>query len=281
MWCAANAKSYVSGDNSSVVATDSVKNACLLAAKSLAQPASCEDFAVAVATDLVARYPGMHTRCVVQVSEVPWVRVAEGGTPHEHGFVRCTAGGERFCEADARAEHGMEGMVRVTSGVRELRVLKTTKSGWEGFVRDGLTLLPDTSERMLASAVTARWTYGNGARTFKLGSPLPAVARDPAVGCYDACAAAVVEALKQAFYGPARGGKYSPGVQATLYDMGAAALKAVPGVEAVTLAMPNLHFNPLRLPKPVDVQFDDDIFVPVDEPHGQIEATVQRPKARM
>ena len=106
MWCAANAKSYVSGDNSSVVATDSVKNACLLAAKSLAQPASCEDFAVAVATDLVARYPGMHTRCVVQVSEVPWVRVAEGGTPHEHGFVRCTAGGERFCEADARAEHG-------------------------------------------------------------------------------------------------------------------------------------------------------------------------------
>ena len=38
-----------------------------------------------------------------------------------------------------------------------MRVLKTTQSGYEGFLHDKYTILKDTSERMMASSVTATW----------------------------------------------------------------------------------------------------------------------------
>ena len=36
-------------------------------------------------------------------------------------------------------------------------MLKTTQSGYEGYLRDQYTLLPETKERMMASSVTASW----------------------------------------------------------------------------------------------------------------------------
>jgi len=36
------------------------------------------------------------------------------------------------------------------------------QSGFEGFIRDKYTLLPETRERMLATAVTATWRYVPG-----------------------------------------------------------------------------------------------------------------------
>jgi urate oxidase len=50
-----------------------------------------------------------------------------------------------------------DGEAEVTSGVSELSLLKTTQSGFEGFFRDKYTILSDTRERMLASAVRAVW----------------------------------------------------------------------------------------------------------------------------
>eukprot|EP00793_Prasinoderma_coloniale_P003182 PRCOL_00005817-RA len=279
----ANRVSYTRGDNSPVVATDSIKNSVYVTAKSLVTPTSAEDFAALVAASLLSRYP-RHSRVVAEVSEVPWVRAnggVAGDVPHDHGFVSCGAGGVRTVTAEARALSPAMGEVELTSGVRELRVLKSTQSGWEGFVRDGLTMLPPTRERMLASSVRATWTYAAGARRFARGAELPVISPDVSVGCYERLAGDVVRALKGAFYGPPKGGHYSPGVQATLYEMGAAALAATPALANITLAMPNLHFNPCRIGAPVSVVFEDDIFVPVDEPHGMIQATVQRPRARM
>ena len=43
--------------------------------------------------------------------------------------------------------------------------------------------------------------------------------------------------------------------------------------------MPNLHFNPIS---PVTGKFDHDVYFPTSEPHGTIEAVVQRkPMAKM
>ena len=42
--------------------------------------------------------------------------------------------------------------------------------------------------------------------------------------CYDGAFAAVRQALLGAFFGPARGGVFSPSVQFTLYDMAKAAI---------------------------------------------------------
>ena len=106
-------------------------------------------------------------------------------------------------------------------------VLKTTQSGYEGFLRDELTTLPETRERMLATSITASWEY----------TQAPA-------DC-DAAFASLQAALCGAFFGPASGGVYSPSVQMTLYQMGAAALAAVPSVESITLTCPNIHFLPV------------------------------------
>lgn len=43
------------------------------------------------------------------------------------------------------------------TGVRDLKVLKTTQSGYEGYLRDQYTLLPETRERMMATSVSATW----------------------------------------------------------------------------------------------------------------------------
>jgi len=109
--------------------------------------------------------------------------------------------------AQALARRGAA--TRVSGGVRDLTVLKTTQSGYEGFLRDELTTLPETRERMLATSITASWEY----------TQAPA-------DC-DAAFASLQAALCGAFFGPASGGVYSPSVQMTLYQMGAAALAAV------------------------------------------------------
>merc|ERR1711871_1649982 len=128
------------GDNRTVVATNSIKNSVYVAAKSLATPTSTDEFAALVAASLLSRYP-RHSRVVADVTEVPWVRAtvdsgAAGSEPHEHGFVASGAGGVRMATADARALSSTEGEVFLTSGIRDMRVLKTTQSGWENFVKD-------------------------------------------------------------------------------------------------------------------------------------------------
>jgi urate oxidase len=44
-----------------------------------------------------------------------------------------------------------------TAGVKDLKVLKTTQSGYEGFLRDEFTLLQEVRDRIMATSVTATW----------------------------------------------------------------------------------------------------------------------------
>ena len=37
------------------------------------------------------------------------------------------------------------------------QVLKTTQSGYAGFLKDRFTTLPDTAERIVATEITASW----------------------------------------------------------------------------------------------------------------------------
>ncbi|PNH04289.1 Uricase [Tetrabaena socialis] len=140
-------------------------------------------------------------------------------------------------------------------GVKELTLLKTTQSGYEGFLRDQYTLLPESTDRIMASTVTCTWRY----------------ATQPP--CYDAAFAAAKAGLLDAFFGPPKGGIYSPSVQFTLYDMAKRLLERVPQSESVFLNMPNIHFLPCA---PVGSTFKNDVFVATSEPHGNIEAVVTR-----
>lgn len=104
-----------------------------------------------------------------------------------------------------------------------------------------------------------QWTYGAGTVT-----------------SYDAVYARVMETLKELFFGPPNGGVYSPSVQYTLYQMGAAVVERVDEVAQITISAPNIHFIPAAtIP---GMKFNDDVYIATSEPHGQISATVSKDK---
>ncbi len=68
---------------------------------------------------------------------------------------------------------------------------------------------------------------------------------------------------------------FSPSVQRTLFEMGEAALSAVAEISEIGLRMPNKHYFAANL-SAFGIDNPNLTFLPQDEPHGEIEATVQR-----
>ncbi|MGC2817831.1 MAG: hypothetical protein WA207_20730, partial [Candidatus Acidiferrum sp.] len=64
-------------------------------------------------------------------------------------------------------------------------------------------------------------------------------------------------------------------VQHTLYAMGEAAIAQVAEIEDIELTMPNKHYLLADLSR-FGQDNPNEIFVPIDEPHGYIEARLQR-----
>jgi urate oxidase len=227
---------YADGDNSSCIATDTMKNTVYALARQ--DPIHhVESFAVRLADHFVAK-PAV-TRVRIGVVEHRWDRVGA------HAFVQ--AGGEQWTATVTRDKAGAE----IVSGLSNLVVLKTTDSAFSGFPRDQYTTLPEKEDRILATSVTASWTYRPSTTDF--------AARDR-----------VRTALVDTF-----AGHRSRSVQHTLYAMAEAALAACADVKAITLTMPNRHhllvdLNPFGLDNP------NEIFVPTDLPFGLIEATITR-----
>jgi urate oxidase len=142
--------------------------------------------------------------------------------------------------------------VSVTSGFRDLSILKTAKSGFAGYIKDKLTTLKETHDRLLGTLASGEWKYGPGAVD------------------YNGARRRISDALLHAF-----ATHDSLSVQQTLYAMGKAALEAEPGIGEIHLSMPNKHCNLVDL-SPFGLDNPNHIFVPTDEPHGSIEATVRR-----
>ena len=222
-------------------------------AKQLPAPSPPEEFALALARFFLETYP-LVSVAKVRVVSAGWSRVTVEGREHAHGFQSDEGGGcgtgRRFAEVVASRGCGKEGggggggatssssigssgssggssgsSTRVVAGVEGWRVLKTTMSGYEGFLRDSFTRLPETRERIAATSVTASWRYSGPCN-------------------YDESYARALAALGAAFFGPASGGVYSPSLQFTLFEMGKGLLGAVPSAESVHLRLPNLHFLP-------------------------------------
>lgn len=244
---------FTDGDNTGMTATDTQKNTVYVVAKKMSKRCSIEQYGTALAQHFVHTYPRV-SKAKVWVEQAPWKRLEVGGIPHDHGYA--------MCGTEVRTTHvtyDRAGKLDVQCGVKDLKVLKTTQSGYEGFLKDAFTLLPEVRDRVMATSVTATWKYAY--------QPMD----------YDATYATVRGALLDGVFGPPKGGVYSPSVQFTLYAMAQLALERAPQVESVFLNMPNLHFLPCA---PVGSSFDDDVYVATSEPHGNIEAVVTRKDAK-
>jgi urate oxidase len=235
---------YTEGDNRLVVATDTIKNITYIVARENLT-ACAEEYAAKLAVRFLERYPQV-ARATVTTLETKWARATIGGKPHPHGFLLDSNGmptSKITMTRDAKT---------VVSGIKNFTFMKSTGSGWVDFVRDEYTTLADTSNRMAATAMDATWTW--------LAEPAD----------YPATNAKILDTMLEVF-----ADTYSRGVQDSLYRMGEAALAAVPELATITMACPNKHYLPTHLdqfgPGP-----DNAIFIPTDEPHGQIECTVGR-----
>ena len=47
----------------------------------------------------------------------------------------------------------------MTSGIKELKVIKTTKSAFENFHRDEFRSLPDAADRIFCTIIESCWDY--------------------------------------------------------------------------------------------------------------------------
>ncbi|XP_020095993.1 uricase isoform X1 [Ananas comosus] len=258
---------YTSGDNSAIVATDSMKNTVYAKAKECSEVVSVEVFAIILARHFSSFYPQV-SAAEVKIVEKPWERMVVSGRPHSHGFKL----GSEMHTTEVTAKKC--GALSLASGIQQLSLLKTTMSGFEEFVRDKYTLLPETRERMMATEVTTSWRY-----TYDHVSQIP-----PDPFCFTERYKDVKKVLEETFFGPPDTGVYSPSVQNTLYLMAKAVLNRFQDIASIHLRMPNLHFLPVNLSSkenPTMVKFDNDVYVPTDEPHGTIEATLSRTMSKM
>jgi urate oxidase len=235
---------HTQGDNSKVLPTDTMKNTVYALAKEDVI-ATIESFGLRLARHFLAGATHVE-RARVEIAESVWQRVEAGGKAHPHTFTRM--GPETpTCVVDAtRAGE------TVRSGLRELVILKSAQSGFSGFPRDKFTTLKETDDRIMASSVTAEWAHRSAAEDFK--------------GSRTAIRAAMVEAFA---------GHESKSVQHTLFAMAEAALAACAEITEITLSMPNKHCLLVDL-APLGMTNENEVFLPIEEPYGLIEATVRR-----
>jgi len=231
---------HATGDNDGVLATDTMRNTVyVLAAKH--DVADLEGFGRALVDHFVAVAPRVH-RARVKLVEHPWARLGD----HDHAFQRA-GGGERVAIVSGDGHHA-----RVQAGIEDLVLLRTTGSGFEGFLREQYTTLPETGDRILATAVSARWSYAEGGID------------------YGAAWRAARDAILSSF-----ADHFSPSVQFTLQRIGEAVLRAVESIERVHLSLPNRHHLLYDLAR-FGIENDNVVFHASAEPYGLIEGTVER-----
>jgi urate oxidase len=234
---------HTAGDNAHVLATDTQKNTVFAFARD--GVGSPEAFALRLARHFAGAYPWI-CGARVAVDSFGWQRIAVGGQPHQHAFRR--DGGEvrsAVVTVDGADAH-------VLAGLRDLVVLKTTGSEFWGFPRDRYTTLAETRDRILATAVTARWRYS--------GADLD----------WDATFDVVRTTLLETF-----AATHSLALQQTLYAMGEAVLERCPDVAEVRLSMPNKHHNLADLAA-FGLDNPGVVYSADDRPYGLIEGTVLR-----
>ena len=235
---------FTEGNNCKILPTDTMKNTVYSLAKD--SSANCiEDFGKEMVEFLLKRNPQV-SAAEVNVSETAWDHLKVGGAAYPTTFVQ--TGGE----SQTASVQGRGGDFSVLSGLANLILMKTAGSAFEGYIKDSLTTLRETNDRLFGTALRANWRYGTSNLDFR------------------SLRSKVRESLLSSF-----AEHQSKSVQHTLFDMAEKVLSAVPEVNDIEVVMPNKHCLLVDLSR-FGQDNPNEIFVPTDEPHGYIEARVCR-----
>jgi urate oxidase len=235
---------FALGDNALILPTDTMKNTVYVAARQ--RPfEDIEEFGLTLADHFLAHNPAV-SRVAIDLAEHLWTRLAVGEKPHRHAFRR--SGTEERTATVLRTRDG----VTIEAGLCNLMVLKSAGSGFEGFRTDEYTTLGETSDRLLATLLTASWTYRTAALPFGI--------------CWRATRQVLLETFAE---------HESRSVQHTLHAMGEAALATREEIEEIRFSLPNRHHLLVDLSR-FGLENPNEVFVATEEPYGLIEATVTR-----
>lgn len=235
---------HLSGDNSAVLTTDAQKNTVFAFAKEHGV-GEIEDFALLLARHFVGSQEAI-SFARVSVEKYPWERLAG------HSFVRS---GREFRTATVSHDGTDSWMV---SGVGGLTVLNTAGSEFWGFARDRYTTLAETTDRILATAVSARWRHASVAESAACWADSYRAARD-----------LMLEAFADT---------HSYSLQQTLFAMGQRVLDGRPEIAEIRLSLPNKHHFEVDM-SPFGLENGGEVFYAADRPYGLIEGTVTRDDA--
>ncbi|MBV9578134.1 MAG: urate oxidase [Chloroflexi bacterium] len=237
---------HLTGDNANVLTTDAQKNTVYAFARD--GVGEIEDFGLRLARHFVDTYSAVE-RARVHVQAFGWDRVQVDGAEHPHAFVR------QGSECRTATVTCVDGQAWVVSGLTDLVVLKSGGSEFWGFLKDGYTTLPETTDRILATSVTARWRHSSPTADW--------------AGSFAESRRVLIETFAC---------KHSLSLQATLYAMGEAVLQAQPEIAEIRMAMPNKHHYVVDL-TPFGRDNPNEVFRAEDRPYGLIEGSVLRDDA--
>ncbi|KAK0143394.1 Uricase [Merluccius polli] len=276
-------KEYITGGNSDVIPTDTIKNTVHALAK-IKGVETIEQFSLDLCQHFLTSFNHV-TRARVYMEEVPWRRLEKvnktqaavfnideqqtqseerlrkntNGVEHAHAFI-FSMETVRFCDV----EQNRADLPVVHSGLKDMKVLKTTQSGFEGFHKDRFTTLQAAKDRCFCTSVYARWRYNKVANVN-----------------FDGTWKSVKETIIEKFAGPYDEGEYSPSVQKTLYDSQHLVLERLPEVEEIEIVMPNQHYFTIDMTK-IGLMNKDEVLLPLDNPSGNITGTLRRkPHAKL
>ncbi|XP_069947052.1 uricase [Cherax quadricarinatus] len=247
-------KDYIHGDNSDIVATDSQKNTVYILAKKHGVT-SPEAFALLLCSHFLNKYAHVNT-VSVEVEEYPWRRLVVDGRAHNHAFI-LSPEYKHTCKVTQRRGEDLQLM----TGLEGLRVLKTTQSAFVNFVNDEFRSLPDATDRIFSTIVSAAWQY-NTVKNVDFGKIW----------------ITILKVINDKFAGPPDMGIFSPSVQNTVYLIQKTALEQIPELATMRVTMPNKHYFSVDFSKFKEVgsRENNEVFLPVDKPSGNIMAVLGR-----
>jgi urate oxidase/2-oxo-4-hydroxy-4-carboxy-5-ureidoimidazoline decarboxylase len=231
-------KTYTEGDNTGLVATDSMKN--FIQRETLVFAGhDLEEYCRFLGEKFLSRYPQVDG-LQISASEIPYV--AAGG---DAAFA---PGGPDA--ATARLELTRSAIVEAVSGVRGFRLLRLGGSAFRGFVRDEYTTLPDLKNRPLHMWLDVEWRYVSAEAAFGGGAATSAVRR-------------IVRDVFASFE--------SGSIQQVIYQMGTRMLEEIAAVSEVHLEANNRTWDTIA-------EQGDEIGVYTDArpPYGCLGLTLTR-----
>ena len=213
--------SYTEGDNTMVVATDSIKNLVLRESGSWAG-ATLESLLHHLGEHLLGGYPQMEALRV----EGEEIRFDPAGTG---GALFSRALGDRAV-AELRLTRGSGGVAidALRAGRSGLALLKLTGSAFTAFVRDDYTTLPDRRDRPLYVGLDVAWRYADPADALG-ATPTRYVAAEQA---RDVCAAVFDDFVSES-------------IQHLVHAMGVRMLERFPTLSEVSFDARNLTRDPV------------------------------------